>query len=300
MLAFSKPAIRLRPVTLNQDYVLDAWELFVGKTTVRFAHSSRISEKRARSFTEKEPTTLIWIEGFGKDDVLVDVGANVGTYSVWAAVRRGCRVISLEPESLNYAELNKNIQLNGVNRLVRAFCVAASDVNELTDLYLSRFVPSFSHHDAGENLYEGPVTNLADSADARLRQGCVARRLDHFLTDFEVPGGGRHHLKVDVDGLEHKVISGAAGVLEDFDTVLLECDFSRPRTREMMALMAARGWTYSPLQVCLDRGGWRTKADFDRRVAEGDGGSNIIYFRDPAWLKWWEDALEPYKDVKVG
>ena len=141
---------------------------------------------------------------------MTDVGANVGSYAVWAAKRRGCRVIACEPESLNYAELNKNIHINGVQHLVRAFCVGISDTPDITDLYLSRFVPSFSHHDVGEARREGPVTKLAKSAGERHRQGIMSVRLDWLLP--QMPNMRYDHLKIDVDGLEHKVIAGAEKV----------------------------------------------------------------------------------------
>ena len=52
----------------------------------------------------------------------IDIGANVGMYSIWAAVTRDISVISIEPESQNYAVLNKTILLNNLKDKVTALC----------------------------------------------------------------------------------------------------------------------------------------------------------------------------------
>ena len=48
---------------------------------------------RAKTFYTEEPLMIKWLENFTKDDIFLDIGANVGIYSV-AALSRGCKVIS--------------------------------------------------------------------------------------------------------------------------------------------------------------------------------------------------------------
>ena len=69
---------------------------------------------RVRSMYEKEPDTIRWLESIPEGAVLVDVGANVGMYSVFAAVVRKAKVYAFEPESQNYALLNANIAANSL------------------------------------------------------------------------------------------------------------------------------------------------------------------------------------------
>src|SRR5262245_6260043 len=78
---------------------------------------------RVDSIYEKEPITLQWIAGFNGTDVLVDIGANVGMYTIWSAKTRGVRVFAFEPEAQNYALLNRNIAMNQVGNLVKAYCL---------------------------------------------------------------------------------------------------------------------------------------------------------------------------------
>src|SRR5437870_3796564 len=73
-----------------------------------FSTPSTFTLWRVQSIYEKEPWTLEWIAGFGEGDILLDCGANVGMYTIWAAATRRARVYAFEPEAQNYALLNRN------------------------------------------------------------------------------------------------------------------------------------------------------------------------------------------------
>ena len=70
---------------------------------------------RAKTFLTKEPDTIEWIEKFNEKDVFLDVGANIGIYSLYAA-KKVSKVWALEPESLNYAMLNLNILITNYHQ----------------------------------------------------------------------------------------------------------------------------------------------------------------------------------------
>ena len=76
---------------------------------VRYLTPSSHLKWRVDSLFEKEPSTIAWIARFRRDEILVDVGANVGMYTVWAAKTRGVRVYAFEPEAQNYALLNRKM-----------------------------------------------------------------------------------------------------------------------------------------------------------------------------------------------
>ena len=77
---------------------------------------------RVESLYEKEPCTIEWIASFRATDIFVMWGANVDMYSIWSAVTRKARVYAFEPESQNYALLNRNIAVNQLGGQVKAFC----------------------------------------------------------------------------------------------------------------------------------------------------------------------------------
>src|SRR4051812_19879990 len=117
--------------------------------SVRYATPNRTAKWRVDSLFTKEPATIAWLTRLTHQDVLADIGANVGMYSVLAA-SRGARVFAFEPESQNYALLNRNIMLNGMDARITAYSVALSDKPGFSVLHLSKFESAGSCHSYGE------------------------------------------------------------------------------------------------------------------------------------------------------
>ena len=75
-----------------------------------------------------EPETFEWIRTTLKDqEVLWDIGANIGVFSLYAALEKKNKVLSLEPSAESYATLNANIRLNGLDEYIQALCFAGSN-----------------------------------------------------------------------------------------------------------------------------------------------------------------------------
>lgn len=209
-----------------------------------FATPTVFTKWRVDSLFEKEPITIRWIKEFAPDDVLVDVGANVGMYTIWAAKTRGVKVFAFEPEAQNYALLNRNIALNGLASVVKAYCLGLSDEAGYSELHLSNLQPGGSCHSLGERLdFARQPMNPVFS------QGCVAARLDDLLAAGVVPPPD--HIKIDVDGFEPKVIAGARRVLADrkLRSLLIEINQNRPDHIQMIADLQSMGFRYDPVQV---------------------------------------------------
>ena len=199
---------------------------------------------RVESLFSKEPDTIEWIASFAPEDVLADIGANVGMYTIWAAKTRGTRVFAFEPEAQNYALLNRNIHANGLDRLVRAWCVALSDASGFDALYLSDLAVGGSCHSYGAALDFNNAPRTAPFA-----QGAVAVTLDEMVARgaMSVP----QHVKIDVDGLEHKVMAGARQTLahESVRSVLVEVNTNLDEHWDLVDLMVGLGFDYSQEQV---------------------------------------------------
>lgn len=209
-----------------------------------FAATNSMTAWRAASLLTKEPDTIEWIRGFGADEVLVDVGANVGSYTVLAAKWRGTRVFAFEPEAQNYALLNRNISANRVGDLAVAYCVALADRNGYDRLFLSCEIAGSSCHSLGESVDHNNKPRAAPFA-----QGCVCASLDALVEAGVVPVP--QHLKVDVDGIEPKVIAGAARTLADrrLRSVLIEINTALDEHWEIVDRMLDMGFEYSQAQV---------------------------------------------------
>lgn len=215
-----------------------------GATEVAYCTPNRFAKWRVDTLFKKEPDTIEWIRSFAPEDVLVDIGANVGMYSIWAAKTRGTRVYAFEPESQNFALLNKNIVANGLSGNVTAYCLALSDETGFALLHLSGFTPGASGHTYGAELDHHLRPRSAPYA-----QGCSSTTLDRLVSDGTLPVPT--HVKIDVDGLEHKVVAGCRATLRDprLKSIVVEINSGLEEHRRIVEELAGLGFKYSEEQV---------------------------------------------------
>ncbi len=219
-------------------------ELKIGDAAVVYSTPNRFTKWRVDTFFDKEPGTIEWIAGFAAGEVLADVGANVGMYTVWAAKTRAVRVFAFEPESQNFALLNRNIFFNQIGGLVTAYCLAISDVAGLSELHLSQFKAGGSCHSLGER-----VDFKHDPATPVYSQGCVSARLDDLVASGVM--AEPDHIKIDVDGFEPKVVAGARRIIGGgkLRSLLIEVNQNLADHRQMVAELNALGYRHDPAQV---------------------------------------------------
>lgn len=164
----------------------------------------------------------------GADDVFVDVGANVGYYSVYAANRvgRGGQVVAFEAWPPTAAQLRRNLALNDL-RTVRL--VEAAVGNEAA---------------GSEVCFEvkGGAYGLGRVADVESGNSVVVRTT---TLDRECAALTRiRMMKVDVEGGELAVLQGATETLRRTDFVVVEYSDRPP----VEALLVDAGFDVRPLQ----------------------------------------------------
>lgn len=209
---------------------------------VHFSTPNSATAWRVETLFTKEPDTIEWIAGFEPGAVLVDIGANVGMYTVWAAKTRGTRVFAFEPESQNYAVLNRNIFRNDIGHLATAYCASLSDGAGFGRLALSSFLLGGSVHQYSDNAE-------AQSKRAAFLQGSYSTTLDILVGEGFVPVPD--YVKIDVDGIEHKIVRGARRTFADprVRSVLIEVDTRSEDHWEMVDQMLELGFDFAPDQV---------------------------------------------------
>jgi FkbM family methyltransferase len=140
----------------------------------------------------EESSMKFLIKYLRPDDVFVDVGANVGVYTVLAAGVCGARVHAFEPVSLAYRALQDNVSLNGLKDRVTLHKCGVGSQRSAAFITTSR---------KGSNAISignghGPVEEIEINA------------LDQML-GADVP----EMIKVDVEGYEEQVLLGAINLL---------------------------------------------------------------------------------------
>ena len=232
-------------LTLEEyEKLLPRCQLTHNGVPIEYLTPSTVLKWRVDTLFSKEPCTLEWIATFQPADVLVDVGANVGMYTIWAAKTRGARVFAFEPEAQNYALLNRNIVLNGLADRVKAYCLALSDVEGFSELHLSDLRAGGSCHSLGER-----VDFAHRPMQPEYSQGCISARLDELVRRGVVPEPD--YVKIDVDGFEPKVIAGAAAALRGkrLKSLLIEINQNLPDHMLLVAHLHACGYRHDPAQV---------------------------------------------------
>lgn len=176
---------------------------------------------RARACA-KEPWTVEWIEtSVNQGDVFYDIGANVGVFSLIAAMKctKKLQVVAVEPGYASFAHLCDNVVLNHCEGVITPIPLPLSDQTGLAQFkYRSREAGQSRHA-----LLEKTKTGSGDG-QSRYQQPVLAMRLDDMVSTFNLPKPT--HLKIDVDGAELRVLHGATEVLrhDGLRTILIEVE----------------------------------------------------------------------------
>ncbi len=145
--------------------------------------------------------------------VVVDVGANLGYYSLLAArlVAENGRVFAFEPGPENFALLCRSIEANGFRNVIPVQ-KAVSDKTGRGKLFVC-------------SEFRGDHT-LYDNSDGRTSIEIQTVSLDEFFRD---KGNKVDVIKVDAEGAEMAIIQGMKGILEANPDLILFTEFF-PRT----------------------------------------------------------------------
>ena len=143
--------------------------------------------------------------------VFVDVGANDGYYTLFAARRVGPsgRVVAAEPSSRERAHLQRNLGRNGLDN-VSVVPAAIGAASGLADLHLAHGVHA-GHNTLGSFAHDDVVRASLERVPIEPLDAVIAR-LGLAQVDF---------VKIDVEGAEARVITGAAAVLKAMRPFLL-------------------------------------------------------------------------------
>jgi FkbM family methyltransferase len=184
-------------------------------------------------------------------ECFVDVGANVGSYSVLAAAVCAARVVAFEPGDLARAALARNVADNQVGARVDIDLRAVSAHGGVR-----RFTRG---QDTTNRFADDAAVDVEEVATVSLDEALVGRR----------PA----LLKIDVEGAESEVFAGAERLLHEAPPAAIIVELSGPDHVALQARLAAQGYTacrYLP---------------FERRLVPRSGtaqGGNLLLLRNLA------------------
>jgi FkbM family methyltransferase len=170
---------------------------------------------------------LAWKRALGPGSLFVDVGANVGVYTIWS-IEAGAEVIAVEPSRIARERLVTNLELNDYRvELVAAALGEAEGTLRLTSRLDNQNRLLLSGDSGGIESEEVPVLTL-----------------DGVIGDRTVDG-----LKVDVEGAELLVLRGAQRLLAEHRIKLMQLEWNASSVtlleqdrRPIAELLASHGY----------------------------------------------------------
>ena len=202
-----------------------------------------------------------------KDDVFVDVGGNVGAYTLLAAGGCGASVLVAEPDAANFKALGHNVERNALGNRVEAVCAALGAAAGVVDFN--------ANGSSGAHVLRAGDAAAGGVAADRVR----VVRLDDWVGERVVT-----LVKIDTEGYELAVIEGASRVLSPAGALaaIVEVNSSGAyfgsSDESVHGAMTARGY-----QACAYDPASRTvtpiEAGWNRRRG------NTIYVRDLAEVR---------------
>lgn len=240
---------------LKKEYRESRWqEILLDKSVQKIIHP--INDKISINlYKDNYLSPLIFSNQFEEDiisfitsnlqagDCFIDVGANIGLFSLLASpvVAADGLVLSFEPTGDTFKRFDENIRHNGITN-INAHKIALSDHEGV-----AAFNVSTDGHDAFNSFA------LPQHGDNYREETVEVKMLDWFFDKME-PYKNRILMKVDVEGWEYNVVKGAEKILRELSPVIV-IEFNDENTknspfkcRDVYSLISSYGYTLFTLE----------------------------------------------------
>ncbi len=204
-------------------------------------------------FHTDEPETINFIDAVKEGEILWDIGANIGVYSLYAALKPGVDILAFEPSGFNFGLLVEHIALNQQDSKIKPFCIALGQRTEMGALNMS----NIEQGHAGNAL--GEARNQFDEYKPCFTQAIPAYSIDDFIEQFQLQPPD--HIKLDVDGIEPEILKGAEKTLPQIKSILIEVEGKNAENVETL------------IEAPLIKAGFREDLD----IRNSGSGKNRLY-----------------------
>lgn len=201
---------------------------------MKFTVPNSLNHFRVESFSTKEPETLEWLDAFPEGSTLWDVGANVGLYSIYAAKKNNCCVISFEPSVFNLELLARNLFLNNLQNKVTIAPFALSD-----DLGTSLMRMTTTEWGGALSTFGKEFGWDGNTIREKFAFQTFGASMDQAVRILKYPPPD--YIKIDVDAIEHIILQNGPKVLSKVQGILVEItdDFTEQVDKSKKALEEA-------------------------------------------------------------
>lgn len=204
------PVLREGYLSLQNAWRGGRYRARVGETAVTFHTSTWYEFKRARALQGERHVVEAFLDDITGDEIVWDVGANVGMYACFAAkVLTSGTVVGFEPVPQNRARLVENLKMNAPASRWKTSPYPLSDVDSAARMAFG--------HDPKRRTEPGSGHHYLADEGGWLAVEC--RRGETLVADGLAPPD---IVKIDVQGAELDVLEGMGRVLDDVRSIYLE------------------------------------------------------------------------------
>ena len=191
-----------------------------------------------------------------ESDIVIDVGAHIGPYTLIASKCVGLngKVVAIEADPENFNILNRNIQLNKLTNVIALNYAAYSKEDKIKLYLLSK---------GEESSYTKYNTVMTDRAHNEKKFVEVkANTLDYLLQSSGIKHEDVNWIKIDVEGAEYDVLKGAKNILSKSSNISLLI--------EIHNLSTYNTTLYEPIKELLNS--YNFKIEFEKivKILEND------------------------------
>jgi FkbM family methyltransferase len=200
------------------------------------------------------------------EDTFLDIGSNVGVYTVLASAEVGAKSIAFEPIPSNFEVLKKNFGLNNLSDLATPLNIGLGSTEG--SLAFTKSEDTVNHVATKDEINSGDIIEVP------------IMKLDDVITQY--PNSDVYFMKIDVEGFETEVLRGGIGLLADvrLQAVIIELNGSGERygydenwIHDLFVSNGFAPYTYEPKNKNLVR--------LESKVSN----HNTIYLRNEQFVK---------------
>lgn len=142
------------------------------------------------------------------DSIVIDVGANIGMFSIYVKKKFGCKVVAYEPVPVNFEHFKKNIELNGLS--LSDFTLYNNAVSSKEGDIITIGTPPYNS--GGSSIYH-KMDHISKCETKSLSKGLLERcdylKIDTEGSEFDIVPSILNHLdKVKYIGIEYHTLGG--------------------------------------------------------------------------------------------
>jgi FkbM family methyltransferase len=189
-----------------------------------------------QGFQEADESALIWLRRLlPRDGVFVDIGANIGSFTLVAAHHaRNGTVHAFEPSTYHLDRLRHNIRLNGFTN-ISVIPYGLSNRTGTATLHLPNAASGMSNTGAASLYDPGQSDGVYVSETVQLI------RLDDYWHSLDAPR--LDLIKIDVEGAEPAALAGGRRVISELrPPVIMEVDLENLRRADCTATEILNFW----------------------------------------------------------